>query len=104
MYKNHNYIPTIFEVNAFCKCNDFSHSLGTSIFFLFFYKMTPVLLQGTVWGYEGLCDSSSWLFQTERAYRLQFWIWWKWQKVVKWVENTVGKGEIARGETCTTDT
>ena len=60
MYKNQNYIPTIFEVNALCKCNDFSRSLGTSvIFFFFFYKMTPVLLQGTVWGYAALCDSSS---------------------------------------------
>ena len=41
------YIPTIFKVNALCKCNDFSHSSGTSMIF-FFYKMTPVLLQGAV--------------------------------------------------------
>ena len=27
--------------------------------FLFFYKMTPALLQGSVWGYAALCDSSS---------------------------------------------
>ena len=59
MYKNNNYIQTIFEVNALCKCNDFSCSLGTSMIFFFFYKMTPVLLQGTVWGYVALSDSSS---------------------------------------------
>ena len=59
MYKNHNYIPTIFEVNALCKCNDFFRSFGTSmIFFFFLYKMTPALLQGAVWGYVALCDSS----------------------------------------------
>ena len=45
MYKNQNYIPTIFEVNALCKCNDFSHSLGIAMIFfppikwhLFCYK------------------------------------------------------------------
>ena len=59
VYKNHNYIPTIFEVNALCKCNDFFRSFGTSIFFP--YKMTPVLLQGAVWGYAALCDSSSFI-------------------------------------------
>ena len=58
VYKNHNYIPTIFEVNALCKCNDFSHSLGTSIIF-FFHKKTPVLLQDTLWGYAALFDSFS---------------------------------------------
>ena len=26
--------------------------------FFFFYKMTPALLQGAVWGYVALCDSS----------------------------------------------
>ena len=31
------------------------------------------------------------LFQTERLCRRQFQIW---QKIPKWVENTVGKGEI----------
>ena len=36
------------------------------------------------------------LFQTERVCRQQFQIRRKWQKVIKWVENTVGKGEIAR--------
>ena len=54
-----NYI--IFEVNALCKCNDFSHSSGTSMI-IFFYKMTPVLLQGAVWGFAALCDSSSFYF------------------------------------------
>ena len=56
------------------------------------------------------------LFQFERVRRRQFKIQWKWQKVLqKWVENTVGKGEIARYEqfllfpqcfqkTCTADT
>ena len=39
----------------------FSRSLGTSMIF-FFYKMTPVLLQGAVWGYAALCDSSSFSF------------------------------------------
>ena len=37
-------------------------------------------------------------FQTERAFRQQFHIWWKWQKLPKWEENTAGKGEIARSE------
>ena len=57
MYKNHNCIPTVLEINALCKYNDFSRSLGTSMihFFFFFYKMTPVLLQGAVWGYASLC-------------------------------------------------
>ena len=36
MYKNYNYIPTIFGVNALCKCNDFSRSFGTSMIFFFF--------------------------------------------------------------------
>ena len=57
-----NYIPTIFEVNALLKCNDFSSRFGTSMIF-FFYKMTPVLLQGAVWGYVALCDSSSFLLK-----------------------------------------
>ena len=35
------------------------------------------------------------LVQTERVCRRQFQIWRKWQKVIKTVENTVGKGEIA---------
>ena len=35
------------------------------------------------------------LFQTERVCRRQFQVWWKLQKVLQRVENTVGKGEIA---------
>ena len=35
MYKNHNYIPTNFEVNALCKFNDFPRSLGISMIFFF---------------------------------------------------------------------
>ena len=38
------------------------------------------------------------LFQTGRVCRRQFQIWRKWHKVFKWVENTVGQGEIARYE------
>ena len=38
------------------------------------------------------------LFQTEKVCRRQFQIWRKWQKVIQRVENTVGKGEIARYE------
>ena len=38
------------------------------------------------------------LFQTERVCRRQFQIGRKWKKVSKQVENTVGKGEIARYE------
>ena len=38
------------------------------------------------------------LFQTERVCRPQFQISQKWVKLSKWVENTVGKGEIARYE------
>ena len=30
----------------------------------FFYKMIPVLLQGAVWGYAALCDSSSCFFSS----------------------------------------
>ena len=40
MYKNHNYIPTFFEVNALSKCNDFSCSLGTCMIFFFLYNNT----------------------------------------------------------------
>ena len=38
------------------------------------------------------------LFQTERVCRRQFQFWRKWHKLSKWVENTLGKGEIARYE------
>ena len=38
------------------------------------------------------------LLQTERLCRRQFQSWRKWQKLSKWVENTVGKAEIARYE------
>ena len=52
-------------------------------------------------GWEGLTRyqvTNFRLFQTERVCRQQFQIWRKWQKVTKRVENTVGKGEIARYE------
>ena len=38
------------------------------------------------------------LFQTERVCRQQLQIWWKWQKGLQRVENTIGKGELARYE------
>ena len=38
------------------------------------------------------------LSQSERGCRRQIWIWWKWQKVSRRTESTVGKGEIARYE------
>ena len=47
----------------------FSRSFGTSMIF-FFYKITPVLLQGAVWGYVALCDSSSfWYGGTSYLYK-----------------------------------
>ena len=37
MDKNNNYIPTIFEVNALSKCNNFSRSFDSSMIYIYFF-------------------------------------------------------------------